>query len=312
MSCDASTSPLVLLHCAKKPRMSHRVSATRLSAQSQKIADDRQSTAGELAAQLRSAIVPGAEEFPQFDRTLPDIPHAESSRAHTRGAAEGLDALDTRADVNAPTLITVDSVSTSPPSTGLPPPSPARSDADRAAPAIYSPVADMGSSVTVQRAPAARVEQTVPKKTAGKSFVLVGAVALLLILAVVGVGGFFAINYFKEKPQPADPAKGAVSSTVPALSPVEVGRHWLEVLPDSLTPMRVAGAVPLRSGQAFKFHFVFTEGGYLYIVGPGDGNRPTAFLTLYPAEISGLTSNLVTKGERFQFSQRTGTLDGIG
>jgi hypothetical protein len=65
--------------------------------------------------------------------------------------------------------------------------------------------------------------------------------------------------------------------------------------------MRVTEAVPLASGQAFKFHFVFEESGYLYIVGPGEGNRLTAFLTLYPAEISGLKSNLVAKAEDFSF-----------
>ena len=65
--------------------------------------------------------------------------------------------------------------------------------------------------------------------------------------------------------------------------------------------MRVAGAVPLASGEAFKFHFQFAEGGYLYIIGPGEGSRPTAFLTLYPPEISGLDSNLVTKEQDFSF-----------
>jgi hypothetical protein len=59
--------------------------------------------------------------------------------------------------------------------------------------------------------------------------------------------------------------------------------------------------VPLDSGQDFKFHFEFGEAGYLYIVGPGEGNRPTAFLTLYPIETSGLENNQVTKGADFSF-----------
>ena len=45
---------------------------------------------------------------------------------------------------------------------------------------------------------------------------------------------------------------------------------------------RVAGLVPLASGQSFKFHFAFNEDGYLYIFGPGENNQPTAFLTTKP------------------------------
>ena len=83
----------------------------------------------------------------------------------------------------------------------------------------------------------------------------------------------------------------------------ELGRYWLEVLPPGLIaePKRVAGPVPLKSGQAFKFHFDFEQDGYLYIVGPGEGNQPTAFLTNQPATISGLEDNQVTKGADFSF-----------
>src|SRR2546422_9189219 len=65
--------------------------------------------------------------------------------------------------------------------------------------------------------------------------------------------------------------------------------------------MRVAGAVPLASGQAFKFHFELGENGYLYILGPGERNQLTAFLTAKPAAISGLESNQVVKGSDFSF-----------
>jgi len=262
--------------------------------------DDRQSTAGELAGQLRSAVMAGGEETPNVDRTLPDIPHAQSSHAHTRGAA----GLDTKTDVNAPTIIALDSVSTSPPSTGLPPKPFPLSQASPSSPG--SPVADLDSSVTVVRPPRAPVGDPGEKKARGKSAAMIGAGVLLLILGVVGVGGFLAVKWMRpnSSQQPAGAPQGVAGASNPAaLAPlVEVGRYWLEVLPSSsLTPVRVAGAVPLASGQAFKFHFQFAEGGYLYIVGPGDGNRPMAFLTLYPAEISGLDSNLVTKAQDFSF-----------
>ncbi|HET6893585.1 MAG TPA: hypothetical protein VFH31_20975, partial [Pyrinomonadaceae bacterium] len=61
------------------------------------------------------------------------------------------------------------------------------------------------------------------------------------------------------------------------------------------------GVVPLASAQVFKFHFVFSEGGYLYIIGPGEQNQPTAFLTTKPAPISGLDSNQVSSGADFSF-----------
>jgi len=99
-----------------------------------------------------------------------------------------------------------------------------------------------------------------------------------------------------------DGKTGTTGGTATAATP-EFGRYWLEVLPNALAaePMRVAGAVPLASGQAFKFHFQFGEDGYIYIVGPGEGNKPTAFLTSKPAAISGLENNQVTKGGDFSF-----------
>jgi Domain of unknown function (DUF4384) len=135
---------------------------------------------------------------------------------------------------------------------------------------------------------------------------------LVLLLAVVGVGGFFAVNWLKAKPDAGGPtekggtlANGATgpAGTNTSAATKEVANYWLEVLPNAVAaePKRVAGPVPLASGQAFKFHFEFNESGYLYIVGPGEGNRLTAFLTLYPAEISGLDNNKVTKSKDFSF-----------
>ena len=267
---------------------------------------DRQGTAGELAAQLRNGLG-GATSQSSAGRTLPDMPHPESSWAHTQGAPG---ALDTKSDVNAATIVTVDALPTSPPS--IPKPLPAQSAREEQS-ARSSVVGDMSSSVTVQQAPRARPDLGTPQKSRGKPLVFVGAGVLLLILAVVGVGGFFAMNWLKAKPDdsssktsgnrkttakgvdPANPGTGSAAT--------EFGRYWLEVLPNaSVTePMRVAGAVPLASGQAFKFHFQFGENGYVYIVGPGEQNQPTAFLTAKPAAISGLETNQVTKGDDFSF-----------
>ena len=120
---------------------------------------------------------------------------------------------------------------------------------------------------------------------------------------VVGVGGFLAFNWLKAKPENGTSGVNGPSGTETSATTKELANYWLEVLPTSVNnqPTRVAGAVPLASGQAFKFHFEFGEDGYLYIIGPGEGNRPTAFLTLYPAQISGLKNNQVSKAGDFSF-----------
>lgn len=265
--------------------------------------DDRQSTAGELSGQLRAAVA-GGDVSPTVDRTLPDLPHVQDSHAHTRGVSGGL---DTKTDVNAPTIITFDSAQTTPPSTGLPPKPLPVSPVSPASPDIgpakgYVPVADLDSSVTVVHQPS--VAPAAPKKVAGKSVAFIGVGALLLILVVVGVGGFFVINWLW--PKPVEQATGEVTDRdkAAAVVPIEIGRYWLEVLPDSAAaaPARVAGAVPLKSGQAFRFNFQFEEDGYLYIVGPGEGNNPVMFLTAKPAPAeSGLDNNRLAKGATFAF-----------
>ena len=99
----------------------------------------------------------------------------------------------------------------------------------------------------------------------------IGAGALLLILLVVGIGGFFAYKFLKgndnetSESTNTNPANG---TTVEAQDLVAIGLSFFR---DNLIgePVRVAGVVPLASEQSFKFHFVFSEDGYLYIVGPG-------------------------------------------
>jgi eukaryotic-like serine/threonine-protein kinase len=266
---------------------------------------DRQATAGDLAAQLRAALGTSAAPV-DSGRTFPDIPHPASSSAHTR---EISDALDTSSDINAPTIVTLDAVPTVPPKTvmsvgpAISEPAPAAQFKPYQTPQSAARLDDMSSSVTIPQAPRAPVTQ---KKSGSKSLIFVGAGVLLLILVVVGVGGFFAVNWLKTKPADNSTAgsgeKGKTGNDT-ANAATEFGRYWLEVLPSGTVgePMRVAGAVPLASGQAFKFHFDLGQNGYLYIIGPGERSQPTAFLTEKPATISGLESNQVAKGSDFSF-----------
>jgi serine/threonine protein kinase len=278
---------------------------------------DRQATAGELAAQLRTGLGDATHQAPA-GRTMPDIPYPEDSSAETQGASAPL---NTKSDVNAATIVTVDAVPTSRPSTPqpakIPPAAPAGAAANPRPPQGvpgFAGVDDLSSSVTIQQQPRTPAPVVTPQKSRGKPLVFVGAGVLLLVLVVVAVGGFFAVNWLKGRPDSSTGAatgnrksttKSASDSTnpEPAVATSEFGRYWLEVLPNAAVaePMRVAGAVPLASGQAFKFHFELGENGYLYIIGPGEHNQPTAFLTAKPAAISGLDSNEVSKGSDFSF-----------
>jgi serine/threonine protein kinase len=279
---------------------------------------DRQATAGELAAQLRAGLSDATDSAP--GRTMPDMPYPEKSSAETQGASAPL---NTKSDVNAATIVTVDAVPTSSPSTPQParvPPAAALGEVAvnprvaQGAPGFNGVVDDLGSSVTIQQQPRTPVPVVTPQKSRGKPLVFVAAGVLLLVLVVVAIGGFFAVNWLRGRPDSSTGAttgnrktttKGASDSTKvdPATATSELGRYWLEVLPNAAVaePMRVAGAVPLASGQAFKFHFELGENGYLYIIGPGERNQPTAFLTAKPAAISGLDNNEVSQGTDFSF-----------
>ncbi|HEY2973700.1 MAG TPA: protein kinase [Pyrinomonadaceae bacterium] len=265
---------------------------------------DRQATAGELAAQLRTGLGDTSSQAPA-GRTLPDMPYPESSRAQTRGSSG---AVDTKSDVNAATIVTIDAVPTTPPSIPAPVAPLPRERPEQQKPRV-SAADDMASSVTVLQAPKKPADLTGPQKSRGKPLLFIGAAVLLLILVVVGVGGFFAVNWLKAKPDDSSSTTDRNRKTTKVAdlanpgTATEFGRYWLEVLPNaSVTqPMRVAGAVPLASGQAFKFHFEFGDNGFLYIIGPGERNQLTAFLTAKPKAISGLETNQVTKGADFSF-----------
>jgi hypothetical protein len=76
----------------------------------------------------------------------------------------------------------------------------------------------------------------------------------------------------------------------------------LQVGSDSqLNSVRADDVIQMASGQQFKFHFSPSESGYLYIIGPGDGNAPTTFLTAKPTADSGHHTNEVKSGQDFVF-----------
>ena len=259
---------------------------------------DRQPTAAALANELRAGLetpaTPITEQSPQLMETV----------TIERG-------VQTNSDVNAPTVITVDAVPTSPPVS--PPPAtnnatvyePAKPDMPAA---TVAESAAMASSVTAPQVtkPAPPQVVKVPSvapapATKSKAGLLIGVGVVLVLIVALGIGGFAFWRWRSNAT--ATTASHTNTSTEVTNAPREISRYWLELEPAAAggQPAKVAGLVPIASGQSFKFHFTFNEDGYLYIFGPGGKNEPTAFLTSKPLPQSGVSSNKVSKGVEFSF-----------
>jgi serine/threonine-protein kinase len=161
-----------------------------------------------------------------------------------------------------------------------------------------------------------------------KSVPIIAAVMGVVLLAA-SVGGFFVWRSMSAKSDdPKTGEAGGSKNDTPETnknggstgggtttgSAKESLTYWLELQAAAAggKSARVAGIVPLASGQSFKLHFTPRENGYLYIVGPGENNVPMGFLTAKPFPGSGVTSNEVKSGVDFSFPRGDGnwiTLD---
>jgi eukaryotic-like serine/threonine-protein kinase len=260
---------------------------------------DRQPTAGTLASELRAGL---------------STPSGAAVSAPSPELTETVvgDSRETNADVNAPTILTVDGASTSPASGRAASThdatvyEPAKPQPGVAATVVES--AKHAETVTVPQvpqpvqkpAPAPPVSVTPPAASKSKVGLVIGVVVVFVILLVGGVGGFLV--WKKMKSNGTSTTSTNANTTGVASAPVEVSRYWLSLEPKGKPKTQVAALVPIASGQNFRFYFNFAEDGYLYIVGPGpDKNQPTAFLTNKPSSGSGVTSNKVSKGAEFSF-----------
>lgn len=127
------------------------------------------------------------------------------------------------------------------------------------------------------------------------------AIPALLLVLVLGGGVWFFLLRAPAAPN-RDPTVAGKTETM---------RYWLEVTTPAVkgqpevAPRRVADG-PFLSGQDFRFYFSAPANGYLYIVGPGEGNAPTTFLTAQPVKESGVTSNRVNAGVTYAFPNGAG------
>jgi eukaryotic-like serine/threonine-protein kinase len=148
-----------------------------------------------------------------------------------------------------------------------------------------------------------------PQRRSSLPLIAVGIVVLLLI---VGAGGYAVIHFMgsgtNSSPSRTDPSnrtKGTNGADL-AAGGHEIGRYWIEVnAPNKSDVIRAGESLSMDSGQQFKFHFSPSENGYLYIIGPGNKNAPTTFLTAKPATDFGVKTNEVKSGEDFAFPAET-------
>ena len=143
---------------------------------------------------------------------------------------------------------------------------------------------------------------TPPKKS---SALLIAGVGLVVLLLIAGIGGYFVMSTMMNRPAASTASTDAppTSNTATDLAAGhEAGRYWLELnAEDQADKIRAGEQLTMPSGQQFKFHFSPSENGFLYIIGPGDKNVPTTFLTDQPDKDFGVHTNEIKSGEDFSF-----------
>ena len=256
--------------------------------------DQRQSTAGELEHELLSAL---SAEGISASPSLSALP-SESS-----GVSKGV---VTSPHQTAPTMVTgTDNVDAEIPSQASTMPTVIAQPKAPANPTIASgismqapPPASVSSMPASMPAPAA----VAPKKKS--SALLIAGAGLIVLLLIAGVGGYFVMNTMMNK-STTNTAKTETpaSTTAPDVAAGhEAGRYWLELNSQNKSDaVRAGETLTMNSGQQFKFHFSPSENGYLYILGPGNNNVLTTFLTDKPDKDFGVTSNEIKSGEDFSF-----------
>jgi serine/threonine-protein kinase len=302
---------------------------------------DRQATAGELSTELRTAMgLPemSASSLGTSGSNLQEQGASATGAAapNTLDVPEGR---QTSSEIIAPTVVTMDSAkpsdaggATPPPaatSLSMPPGYGAQPEAPPAQPSAPPPSYAGGAAAAAAAPPMATVAtnpaafstdfQTPsytpaappPKKSSPLIPIIVGVLGLLLVVA--GVGGFLVYRSLSAgttkttgktggTDNPLEVNKNTTSPVDKPTSLDETLRYSLEVeTTPGGAPVRVAGVVPLASGQNFKFHFTPHDNGYLYIIGPGVKNVPMTFLTTKPVPVSGVTTNAVTSNVDFGF-----------
>lgn len=126
-------------------------------------------------------------------------------------------------------------------------------------------------------------------------------ISVIAISAITIIGWMF----WKTISEPTKiPIPGTSNTPIIKQEKMEVLEYWLEILPKDKTDnssVKKADVKTISSQDDIKFHFLAKKSGYLYILGLGEGNNLTTFLTNNPSPATGLTSNKIEEGEKLIF-----------
>jgi len=276
---------------------------------------DRQETAGELANELEAALsAEGIAPLGSLASLSSTSAAAPSSTSETTPHGR-----ITAAERTAPTIVGEAAV------TGAERPSVAEKAGDGSSQVATLPTVIVGEEELAARA-AAREAQPPPAVSSQSSGVvspavtdarrrsplLFGGLGVVALLLVVGAGGFAVFHFMNSKAssnasRTTKPSDGTAGVDL-AAGGHEIGRYWIETnAKNKSEAVRAGELVTMQSGQSFKFHFSPSENGYLYIIGPGNKNVPTTFLTTTPSADSGVYTNEVRSGVDFAFPVNSDT-----
>jgi eukaryotic-like serine/threonine-protein kinase len=285
----------------------------------------RQATAGELSAELRSALgLPAlAGSSPSLNlasgthNSGPATPTSFGISSPNQSINENLGS-NTGSEPIGPTMVTVDApprppANNPPPlaatslAQAMPQPPPARETSAPSMPS-FTPYAPQPYAPQVE---APRRSSKIPLIIALVAILLIGGgVAAWLLLrnrsSTTANANNVNTNAGNSNGTTANTNNSNTGGTTTAHEQ-ETMDYWLEVAEAGPNgdSARVAGTVPLASGQSFKFHFTPREDGYLYIIGPGDSGKPMTFLTSEPIADTGVETNEIENGEAFTFPEDT-------
>ena len=283
-----SITPEQLHHVAPNvPESFSRVIARSIS----KDRDARQSTAGELEHELVSAL---SAEGISASPSLSALP-SESSPGASTGVV-------TSPHQTAATMVTgVDNVEGEIPSQAATMPTVIAQPKAPASPTIASGIA-MQPPPPASVAPQPVAAAVAPQKKSPA--LLIAGVGLVVLLLIAGVGGYFVMNTMMNKSATNTAKTDSPTNTAGAelAAGHEAARYWVELnSEDKSDTVRAGETLTLISGQQFKLHFSPSENGYLYILGPGNNNALTTFLTDKPDKDFGVSSNELKSGQDFSF-----------
>jgi serine/threonine protein kinase len=300
----------------------------------------RQSTAGELAAEMRAALgLPAlAGSSPSLNLSSGTHSTPPSAQTSVNTGNENSEGRNTNADLISPTIVTMDAPPRPPAETPehrlaptslaqqMPPPhTPSPSSAaneQRHQPAPQFPTIATTPSASGYGAQASAYAPSISSDSvaaapsrSSKMPLIIAAVAILLIGG--GVGGYFLLsnrdgtgtgntNNSNANTSANNNTNSTNANAGGAIADTEESlTYWLEVAEAGPNggSARVAPVVAFKSGQSFKFHFTPGVDGFLYIIGPGEDGKPVTFLTAVPHEDSGLESNEVEGGAEFAFPE---------